>query len=91
MKYNPITNELYLDDGTFIKKLHCPLLKQWDELNGSANAESKICEQCNKAVYDTANLSDTQLQQLINESPQACLKLDIDQNNLTITYQSHEH
>jgi hypothetical protein len=32
MKYNLITNQLYTDNGTFLKKLHCPLAKQGEEL-----------------------------------------------------------
>lgn len=87
MKYNPITKELYTDSGTFLKKLHCPLAKQWEELQPTDYLKGKMCDQCNKTVFDTALLSDTELQHLINNQPHSCLKVDLSQENLTITYQ----
>ncbi len=89
MQYNPLTQELYSDDGTFLKKLYCPLSKQWEELIVLSNIDSKLCKQCNKAVYDTSKMDDSQLQELIFTTPQACLKVDLNQNNLTLTYQTN--
>jgi hypothetical protein len=33
MLYNPVSKQLFSDAGTFLKQLHCPLQKQWDELS----------------------------------------------------------
>ena len=90
MQYNPITKELYSDDGVFIKQLHCPYAKRWDGMANDVDTGSKLCSQCNKAVYDTSNLTDNQLRELTNIDPHACLKLDLNQNNLTITHNTNE-
>ena len=89
MKYNPITKGLYTDIGTFLKKLHCPLSKQWEELHPNNLLKVKMCDQCKRAVYETARLSDEQLSDLLKNDAHACLKIDLSQDNLTITYNQH--
>jgi hypothetical protein len=86
MKYNPITQKLYTDTGSFLKKLHCPLTKQWEQLDITSSAMAKTCTTCNKAVYETSLLKDTELQDLLQNAPEICLKVDLKQSNLTITY-----
>ncbi len=86
MKYNPITQELYTDTGTFLKQLHCPLAKGWEQLNPTSNAQAKTCSTCNRAVYDTSIFSDNDVQDMLNEAPETCLKIDFNQPNITITY-----
>jgi hypothetical protein len=86
MKYNPITQQLYTDSGTFLKQLHCPLAKQWEQLDITSNAMSKTCEACNKAIYDTSILTDSELQSMLESSPNACLKVELGQPNMTISY-----
>ena len=88
MKFNPITNELLTDNGKLLKKLHCPLAKQWEIMN-QATPTYKVCNTCSKAVYDTALLSEDSIQELINNDSHACLKVDLNQENLTITYTNH--
>jgi hypothetical protein len=89
MKYNPITQELYTDAGAFLKKLHCPLAKRWEQLNPTSSAQPKTCSTCNKPVYDTSLLEDSELQNMLENAPKTCLKVDIEQSNLTITYANH--
>jgi hypothetical protein len=86
MKYNPITQELYTDAGAFLKRLHCPLAKQWEQLDITSSAMAKTCTTCNKAVYETSLLTDNELQDMLRKAPETCLKIDLDQLNLTITY-----
>jgi hypothetical protein len=86
MKYNPITQELYTDSGTFLKRLHCPLAKQWEQLDITSSAMAKTCTTCNKAVYETSLLTDSELQDMLQKVPETCLKIDLNQPNLTITY-----
>jgi hypothetical protein len=90
MKYNPTTQELFTDKGTFLKKLHCPLSKQWEELHPTNLLKGKMCDQCKKAVHDTAQLSDEQLSALLKNDVHTCLKIDLNQENLTITYKQNE-
>lgn len=90
MKYNPLTQELYTDNSVFLKKLHCPLAKQWGELSLANLLKGKMCDQCNKAVYDTALLTEEEIQQLLNVDDHTCFKVDLDQLNLTITFHTNE-
>jgi hypothetical protein len=90
MKYNPITQELFANDGTFLKKLHCPLSKQWEELHSTDLLKGKMCDQCKRVVYDTSFLSDEKLSDLLRNDAHTCLKVDLNQDNLTITYKKNE-
>jgi hypothetical protein len=86
MKYNPITQELYTDAGAFLKKLHCPLAKRWEQLDPTSDVQAKTCSTCSKPVYDTSLLMDSELQQMLQNVPETCLKVDLNQQNLAITY-----
>lgn len=86
MKYNPITQELYTDAGNFLKQLHCPLAKRWEQLDPTSDVQAKTCSTCNKPVYDTSLFVDSELQDMLKNAPKTCLKLDLEQSNLTITY-----
>jgi hypothetical protein len=86
MRYNPLTQELYTNTNILLKKLHCPLAKKWEHLANTSIAMAKTCSACNRAVYDTSKLSDSEVQAMLNEAPETCLKVDLEQSNLTITY-----
>ena len=88
MQYNPITNELLTDNGKLLKKLHCPLVQRWETMS-QATSTYKVCNTCSKAVYDTALLSKNTIQDLISNDVHACLKVNLNQQNLTITYTNH--
>ena len=88
MKYNPITHELFSDIDKLLKKLHCPLAQRW-ELMTETTPINKICGCCSKAVYDTAFLSTDSIRELITNDAHVCLKVDLNQENLTITYTNH--
>jgi hypothetical protein len=88
MKYNPLTNELFTDTGKLLKKLHCPLSQQWESMT-EATSNHKVCNTCSKAVYDTAFLSEANVQELITNDAHACLKVNLNQENLTIIYTNH--
>jgi len=90
MKYNPITQELYTDAEVFLKKLHCPLAKRWEQLDPTSSAQAKTCSTCNQPVYDTLLLEDSKLQEILKNAPETCLKVDLNQQNLTITYAKHQ-
>ncbi|HAL81515.1 MAG TPA: hypothetical protein DCO83_04165 [Mucilaginibacter sp.] len=90
MKYNPFTKELYTDNQNFIKKLHCPLNKQWENLSQTAHLKGRFCDNCERTIIDTALFTDEDLSQLMLNDPHTCLKVDLNQQNLTITYKSNE-
>jgi hypothetical protein len=89
MRYNPITQELYTDTGTFLKQLQCPLAKKWEQLDPTSSAQAKTGSTCNQAVYDTLILTDSE-QAMLNRAPETCLKLNLNQPNLTITYATNK-
>ena len=91
MQFNPHTNELFTDDGYLIKKLHCPVSKQWDVLIQTDFLKGKMCGGCQRMVLDTSLYNDEELQQQLKLNSHTCLKVDLNQNNLTITYKHHEN
>jgi len=88
MKYNPLTNELLTDDAMLLKKLHCPFAQRWEHMS-EAMPEYRICNHCATAVHDTALLNEDEVKQLITDDAHACFKVNLNQDNLTITYNNH--
>ncbi|QXV66100.1 hypothetical protein INP83_03115 [Mucilaginibacter sp. 21P] len=85
MKFNPLTNELFTDDGSLLKTLHCPLSVYWDDMK-QVTSLYKDCSHCSKRVYDTSMYKDDEITMLIKTDPYACFKIDLNQTNLTMTY-----
>ena len=85
MKFNPNTREIFTNDNQLIKKMDCPYDMDWDQLSPSGDANSRNCGQCNRAIVDTATLSDHELLNRLKKTPHTCLKIDFDQNNIQIT------
>jgi hypothetical protein len=86
MKFNPITNKLFSDDGGFIKKLHCPFKVEWETLIGNSENSNRRCGICEREIIDTNHLNDTEIQFIILDNPNTCLKLNFNQGNLQIVY-----
>ena len=83
MKFDLHNDSLFTDSGEFIKKLHCPLVKSWDEMHpGQGN--SRTCDACSCEVYDTSQFSDRELLLLMSRNPNACLMVSPTQENLTV-------
>ncbi|MCE2789754.1 MAG: hypothetical protein LW630_07570 [Saprospiraceae bacterium] len=85
MKFNPLNMHLYTDDGTLIKKMHCPYKMQWEDLEESGAPDRK-CTRCNHSIVDTALLTDQALLDMMQDNPDTCLKIDLLQSNLKIQY-----
>lgn len=86
MRFNPHTNRLFTDDGRLIKRLHCPFRLDWSKLGPTDDPASRRCGICQHAVTDTAHRTEAELLALMAENPQACLKVDLYQDNLSLTY-----
>ena len=82
MKYNPITKKLFTDDNQFLKKMNCPLNIDWVKLEYFSSS-SKLCNGCNKQIYDTNTFSDLQLVEIFNANPDSCVKVDLKSIMLT--------
>jgi hypothetical protein len=83
MRFDPITKEVYSNNGEFIKKMHCPYKINWDNLEATS-ATSRKCWNCDHHIIDTQYKSDDELLHLVNQNPDTCLKLDLNQHNLQI-------
>lgn len=85
MKINPSNKELYTDSGAFLKRLHCPISVMWNDMkeNGS---NIRMCSGCEKTIHDTEHLSDAELEHLLANDSQACLKVNLNQNNVKIIH-----
>lgn len=86
MKFNPLSNELYTNEGTLIKKLQCPLQPEWDDMHQGTEFRMKHCQGCQRPVYDTAFFKDNDLLEMVEKDRHTCLKVDLNQNNLIVTY-----
>jgi hypothetical protein len=84
MVFNPVTQQLFTDQGQFIKQLHCPLNVLWSELNPIQKSRKKLCEHCSRAIIKTDALIDEALLSLVTKDPDTCLQLEFDQENLLI-------
>ena len=85
MKINPSNKELFTDSGTFLKRLQCPVRVMWKDMmeNGS---NTRACSHCNKTINDTEHLSDAEIEHLLTQDPQACLKVSLNQDNVKIVH-----
>jgi len=84
MKYNPITKKLFTNDNILIKKLDCPLGISWDDLLSTQSIGTRSCNICDKNISDTALLAGKDVLQLIKKDPAACLKVDLNQENIRV-------
>jgi len=83
MKFDPLTNTLYTDKGELIKKLACPFRMNWSELQ-PIKVGVRNCNQCNHPIIETAIFKDDELLEMVRTNSNTCLKVDLNQNNLTI-------
>jgi hypothetical protein len=83
MKFNPLTKEVYTDQGEFVKTLNCPYKVVWDNLKPT-NSSSRKCTNCDHLVLDTEALTDDELLKIVRQNPATCLKIDLHQHNLQI-------
>ena len=84
MKFNPITKEIFSNQDEFIKKIDCPFKMSWENLKPT-NSSNRKCSICDQVIIDTKQLSDENMIELIKKDDNICFKIDINQNNLTIT------
>jgi hypothetical protein len=84
MKFDPISRTLYTDQGQFLKVLHCPKQKRWQDLRQTGPEAHRSCSHCERTVFDTAELSDPQIVDLLHNDPDTCLKVSLDQPNVRI-------
>lgn len=83
MTFNPITRDLYTDEGTRIKKLNCPLGADWADMR-PLDSGHRLCGHCQHPVLDTALLSEADVLTQVRAQPDTCLKVDLNQANIRL-------
>ena len=84
MKFDPITKEVFTDNGEFIKKLDCPYKMNWDDLEEVNNPILRNCSICDQSIIDTENISDDELLKMVRHKPDTCIKIDLNQHNIKL-------
>ncbi|MDG1279620.1 MAG: hypothetical protein P8O16_20285 [Algoriphagus sp.] len=85
MFLNPIKKSLFTESGELIKKLDCPFQIEWSSLAASKDGKSRVCSVCDHSIVDTSKLTEQELLNIIKKNPDACLKVDLNQENIRIT------
>jgi hypothetical protein len=90
MQFNPITKDIFTDEGQFIKRLECPFKLSWEVLTPiQGTVRQKHCSQCESNVTDTDMLDDETLRLLVSQESTICLKVSLLQSNVTLTTNSN--
>lgn len=84
MKFNPITKEIFTENGEFIKRMNCPFKINWNDLEEVNNSILRKCPSCKQTIVDTEYLSDDRLLNMVRQNPETCLKIDLNQQNVTL-------
>jgi len=67
---------LYATNGDFLKKIQCPKSASIDNLHPKNNT-SLNCNLCEREVLDTDQLSENELETILRENPETCLKINL--------------
>ena len=76
------TQQLFTDDGRFIKKMHCPRSRELFKLLSYGPNGEIGCSGCGKKVYDTTRMTEEMVVRLMTAEQGACLL--VDQSNCSI-------
>jgi len=85
MKFDIKNNELLDSDGRFLKKLRCDYRPSNEELKTLQPGVHR-CTICNDKVYETKNMSENEVKELLQKDREACLKIDINQDNIQVIF-----
>jgi hypothetical protein len=87
MIYNANTQKLFTDDGRqLLKKLDCPLHKEWTQLDVIQEDESKRrCLSCQKSVVSLEGMSEEDVKKLLVQSPDCCVYVPPSSPQIKIT------
>lgn len=73
-----------------IKGLHCPYLQSWVNLDQAKDPTSRQCKICLHPVIDTSQKTEDQILAIVKSNPHACLKVDLEQNNIIIIHKDED-
>ena len=85
MIFDLVNKSFYTNGGALIKKLECPLSDiKWKYLNKTEKKSHRHCMSCNKQVIDSSTFSEEGLEDFLRREPEACVKVSIFQDNITV-------
>jgi hypothetical protein len=76
MKFDQNSNTLFTNSGQFIKKMNCPKNINWDNMKKTNNVIERICDICNKVVFDTEFLKDEEVLFLAKKDSKSCFRVN---------------
>ena len=69
---NITDKKIYMDDGSFLKKIECPKNISASDLNIQTN-NRLFCNQCEKNIIDAQAISEENLVKVLKEDKSTCL------------------
>ena len=83
MVWNFQTRQLFTDSGVPIKKVHCPFSVSSSDLRDSEDLKLS-CDRCSHQIVDTESLTDEEVVELLQENPNTCLKINLNDKRIRI-------
>lgn len=77
MKFKKSTNQLFTDNGVFIKKVSCPLEDAGAYLEVNEVTKCTLCNKCHKEVVDINNLTDKEVLNIFEKDSETCVSFNI--------------
>lgn len=73
MKFKVEDQSLYKQDGSLLKKLSCPLKKNWDALvKDDSTPLKRYCNSCSKDVINITDMDEQQIEQILQIDSKSC-------------------
>jgi hypothetical protein len=84
--FDPVNRTLLDARGRIVKHVNCPKLKSWHRLSttGDLGLAQRYCDSCDKAVLDTAHMTAEGILSAVNDDPEVCFRIRLDQKNIEI-------
>lgn len=78
-------DNLYSEDGTWLKKLECQKNVHLKDLH-RVTETTLSCKECSHVVHDTDQMSEEDLIVLLKRQPDACIKIHLRNPIFKVTY-----
>lgn len=87
MKFNLATNELLTQSGKLIKRMECPLNKDWDDLlplREPCAYLKRRCSACNRTVLNITFETEEAILAVVEYDPEVCLYINTDDRDVEL-------
>lgn len=84
--FDPVNRILFDSRGQILKQVNCPRLKSWEHLDpiGARAIGQRLCVSCDRAVLDTEQMTASEVVAAVNDDPEVCFRIRLDQENIEI-------